>query len=90
MQDEVRALLVRDGAVRVVGVLARLKVDDEALVPWLAFVLLERVLEGLIANEEGEAAVGRGMEELEKKTLDVGCPAFVEPEVGRICLTTGT
>ena len=90
MQDEVRALLVRDGAVRVVGILARLEVDDEALVPWLALVLLERVLQGLVADEEGETAVGGGMEELEEKALDVRRPAFVEPEVGRICLTTGT
>ena len=90
VQDEVRTLLVRDRAVRIVGVLPRLEVDDEPLVPWPVLVLLECVLERFVADEKRKAAVGGSMEELEEKPFDVGRPAFIEPEVGRVCLTTGT
>ena len=86
MQDEVRALLVRDGAVRVVRVLARLEVDHEPLVLGVRLVLLERVLERLVADEEREAAVGGRVQGLQEETLDVGRPALVEPEVGRVGL----
>ena len=88
VEDEVRALLVRDGAVRVVGVLARVEVDDEALVLGPVDVLLERVLERLLADEEGEAAVGGRVQELEEDALDVRRPAFVEPKVGRVRLSS--
>ena len=87
MQNEVRALLVRDGAVRVVRVLSSFEVDDKALVFWPVLVLLERILEGFGADEEGESAIGRGVEELEEETLDVGRPTFVEPKVSRVRLT---
>ena len=86
VEEEVGAFLVGDGAVRVVGVLARLKVDDEPLVLGLGGVLLERVGERFGADEEGETAVGGGVEKLEEEALDVGRPAFVEPEVGRVGL----
>ena len=88
VQNEVRALLVRDSAVRVVGVLSRLEVDDETLISWPVFVLLERVLQCLVADYIGETAVGGGMKGLEEKAFDICRPAFVKPEVGRICLTT--
>ena len=87
MEDEVRALLVRHGAVRVVRVLARLEVDHEALVLGPVDVLLERVLQGLAPDEEGEAAICGGVQELEEDALDVSRPSFVEPEVGRVGLS---
>ena len=87
MQNEVRALLVRDSAVRVVGVLSGFKVDDKALVFWPVLVLLERILEGFGTNEEGKTAIGRGVEELEEETLDVGRPTFVKPKMGGVRLT---
>ena len=61
VQEEVRALLVRHLAVRVVRVLARLEVDHEPLVLGPVDVLLERVLQGLAPDEEGEAAVRWGV-----------------------------
>ena len=87
MQNEVRALLVRDGAVRVVRVFSSLEVDDKALVFWPVLVLLERILEGFSTDEEGETAIGRGVEELEEETFDVGRPTLVKPEVGGVRLT---
>ena len=87
MQNEVRALLVRDGAIRVVGVLSGFEVNDKALVFWPVLVLLKRILEGFGTNEEGESAIGRGVEELEEETFDVGRPTFVQPKVGGVRLT---
>ena len=87
MQNEVRALLVRDGAVRVVRVLSSFEVDDKALVFWPVLVLLERILEGFGADEEGESAIGWCMEELKEETFDVGRPTFVQPKVGGVRLT---
>lgn len=89
VQDEVCALLVRHGAVCVVWVLARLEVDNEPLVFWVRSVLLERVGECFGADEEGETSVGGGVEELEEDALDVGRPAFIEPEVRRVGLAVG-
>ena len=86
MQQEVRALLVRDSAVGVVRILPGLEVDDEPLVLGVGLVLLERVLERLVADEEREAAVGGRVEGLQEETLDVGRPAFVKPEMGRVGL----
>ena len=68
---------------------ARVEVDDEALVLGPVDVLLERVLEGLLADEEGEAAVRGRVQELEEDALDVRRPAFVEPKVCCLSVAEG-
>jgi hypothetical protein len=84
MQNEIRALVVRNPAVRIVRVLALLKVDHQPLVLWLVLVQLERVDERLVADEVREAALGGRVQFLEEETFNVGRPAFVEPEVGGV------
>ena len=87
VEDEVGALLVRNGGVRVIGVFANLEIDDETLVLGPVDVLLEGILEGLVTDEEGEAAICWCVEELQEDTFDVCRPAFVEPEVRRVSLS---
>ena len=91
MQQEVRPLLIRNPAVRLVRVLAAREVDDEPLVPRLALLRVERerVDERFVAEEEGEAARGGGVKLLEQQALHVRRPALVEPEVGCVRVAGG-
>lgn len=81
MKDEIRALLVRDAAVRVIGILALLEADDKSLELGSVLVLLQRVVQGFVPDHVCEAAFGGRVQRLLQHALDVGRPALVEPEV---------
>lgn len=84
MQKEVRSLIVWHPAVRVVRVLALLKVDDEPLVARLLLIQLECVIERLGADEVREAALCGPVQFFEQQPLNVRRPALVQPEVRRV------
>lgn len=87
VEDEIRALLVRHARIRIVRVLALLVRDDQPLVARRAGVPLQVVAERLGADDVRETAEGgRAVQDLEEEALHVDGPAFVEPEVRRVCV----
>ena len=89
VQKEVRTLVVRYAAVRVIRVLTLLHVDHKPLVLGLALIQLERVVKRLRADKVREAALARPVELLKQETLDIGRPALVEPKVGCVGVSVG-
>ena len=89
MEKEVSTLLVRYLAIRVIGILASLKVNNEALILRARLVVLQRVEQPFSTNHVGESTLSRRMELLLQHTLHVGCETFIEPEVGRVGVSGG-
>lgn len=87
MQNQVRALIIRYTTVRIVRVLAFLKIDDEPLVARCVLIQLQRVGEAFCTDKEREATLGGTMQLFKEETLHVGRPAFVEPEMGCVGVT---
>jgi hypothetical protein len=81
MKDEVGTLLVRNAAVCFIWILSLIEANNQSLIFWLAFVTLQGVVERLGANDKCETAFGWRVKNLLKNTLDIRCPALVEPEV---------
>ena len=85
VQDQTRSLVIRNPTVRIVWVLALLKLDHQPLVfSPTRLIHLERVNERLVAHQEREPTVRGCVELFEEKPFDVSRPAFVEPEVGGV------
>ena len=89
MEDEVSTLLVWNSAVCFVWILSSIEANNQSLIFWPAFVCLQRVIERLGANDKCETAFSWRVKNFLEGTLDIRCPALVEPEVGGIGVALG-
>lgn len=90
VKDQVSSFLVWNAAVGIIRIFSLLKFNHQPLIFWSILVLLQRVVKGFGANQERESAVSWGVQNLLQNTLDVSCPALVQPEVGGVGVPSGT
>ena len=81
MEEEVSTLLVWNIAICFIWILSFIEANNQSLILWPTFVTLQGVVERLGANNISETAFGWRVKHLLENTLDIRCPAFIEPEV---------
>ena len=89
MEYEVSPLFVRNTAVRFIGIVSLIKANNQSLIFWLAFIVPQGIVERLGADHKRKTTFCWGVKNLLEDTFNIGCPALVEPEVGRIGMAGG-